>query len=77
MFGLTESNDKAKCNLTLVDEEMISGKTLFYFCFYDLVKSCCREKVLEEKRPLQGVTGVTCAPEHIWHSQLKNCKSLM
>jgi len=50
MFGLTESNDKAKCNLTLVVEEIISGKTLFYFCFYDLVKSCHREKVLEEKR---------------------------
>jgi hypothetical protein len=49
MFGLTESNDKAKLNLTLVVEEIISGKTLFYFWFYDLVKSCCREKELEEK----------------------------
>jgi hypothetical protein len=42
MFGLTESNDKAKFNL---DEEIIRGKTLLCFCFYDLVKSCCREKV--------------------------------
>jgi hypothetical protein len=54
MFGLTESNDKAKFN---IDEEIISGKTLFCFWFYDLVKSCCREKVLEEKSPLQGVAG--------------------
>jgi len=61
MFGLTESNDKAKFNLNLVVEEIISGKTLFYFCFYDLVKSCCREKVFEEKR----VAGYFIL---IWHS---------